>query len=206
VGLSKELLESERFGHEKGAFTGAHQLKKGKMQLADGGTLFLDEVGDVSPELQTKLLRFLQEREFERVGGAQQIRVDVRVIAATNRELTSAMREGRFREDLYYRLNVIPIALPPLHERKEDIPALAKYFLRRTAAETKKNVTGISQDAQAMLVAYQWPGNVRELANVIERAVVLGQGSEISVHDLPLSTARRRKLAARVCPIGKLWR
>jgi DNA-binding NtrC family response regulator len=188
VGLSKELLESELFGHEKGAFTGAHQLKKGKMELADGGTLFLDEVGDISPELQTKLLRFLQEREFERVGGAQQIRVDVRVIAATNRDLTSAMREGHFREDLYYRLNVIPIALPPLHERKEDIPVLAKYFLRRTAAETKKNVTGISQDAEAMLVAYEWPGNVRELANVIERAVVLGQASEISVHDLPLST------------------
>jgi len=191
VGLSKELLESELFGHEKGAFTGAHQLKKGKMELADDGTLFLDEVGDISPELQTKLLRFLQEREFERVGGAQQIRVDVRVIAATNRDLTSAMREGHFREDLYYRLNVIPIALPPLHERKEDIPVLARYFLRRTAAETKKNVTGISQDAEAMLVAYQWPGNVRELANVIERAVVLGQGPEISVHDLPLSTVGR---------------
>jgi transcriptional regulator with GAF, ATPase, and Fis domain len=174
---------------EKGAFTGAHQLKKGKMELADGGTLFLDEVGDISPELQTKLLRFLQEREFERVGGAQQIRVDVRVIAATNRDLTSAMREGHFREDLYYRLNVIPIALPPLHERKEDIPVLAKYFFRRTAAETKKNVAGISQDAEAKLVAYEWPGNVRELANVIERAVVLGQGPEISVHDLPLSTA-----------------
>src|SRR5687767_779527 len=188
VGLSKDLLESELFGHEKGAFTGAHQLKKGKMELADDGTLFLDEVGDISPELQTKLLRFLQEREFERVGGAQQIRVDVRVIAATNRDLTSAMREGHFREDLYYRLNVIPIALPPLHERKEDIPVLARYFLRRTAAETKKNVTGISQDAEAMLVAYQWPGNVRELANVIERAVVLGQGPDITVRDLPLST------------------
>ena len=188
VGLSKDLLESELFGHEKGAFTGAHQLKKGKIELADGGTLFLDEVGDISTEVQTKLLRFLQEREFERVGGAQQIRVDVRVIAATNRDLTSAMREGRFREDLYYRLNVIPIALPPLRERREDIPVLAKYFLRRTAAETKKNLAGISQDAEAMFIAYEWPGNVRELANVIERAVVLGQGSEISVHDLPSST------------------
>ena len=186
--MSKDLLESELFGHEKGAFTGAHQLKKGKMELADGGTLFLDEVGDISPELQTKLLRFLQEREFERVGGTQQIRVDVRVIAATNRDLTSAMREGRFREDLYYRLNVIPIALPPLRERREDIPVLAKYFLRRTAAETKKNLAGISEDAEAMFIAYEWPGNVRELANVIERAVVLGQGPEISVHDLPSST------------------
>ena len=189
VGLSKELLESELFGHEKGAFTGAHQLKKGKIELANGGTLFLDEVGDISPELQTKLLRFLQEREFERVGGAQQIRVDVRVIAATNRDLTSVMREGHFREDLYYRLNVIPIALPPLRERKEDIPVLAKYFLRRTAAETKKHLTGISEEAAAMLVAHEWPGNVRELANVIERAVVLGQGPEITEDDLPLRIA-----------------
>ena len=184
VGLSKDLLESELFGHEKGAFTGAHQLKKGKMELADRGTLFLDEVGDISPELQTKLLRFLQEREFERVGGAQQIRVDVRVIAATNRDLTSAMREGRFREDLYYRLNVIPIALPPLRERREDIPVLAKYFLRRTAAETKKNLAGISQDAEAMFIAYEWPGNVRELANVIERAVI-GQRPNITLDDQP---------------------
>jgi DNA-binding NtrC family response regulator len=185
VGLSRELLESELFGHEKGAFTGAHQLKKGKMELAHGGTIFLDEVGDISAELQTKLLRFLQERELERVGGTQPIPVDVRVIAATNRDLASAIKEGRFREDLFYRLNVIPIALPPLRERKEDIPVLAEYFLRRTAAETKKNVIGISEDAQAMLVAYEWPGNVRELANAIERAVVLGQGPEISTYDLP---------------------
>jgi two-component system, NtrC family, response regulator AtoC len=187
VGLSKELLESELFGHEKGAFTGAHQLKKGKMELADGGTLFLDEVGDISPELQTKLLRFLQEREFERVGGTQQVRVDVRVIAATNRDLTSARKEGHFREDLYYRLNVIPIALPPLRERNQDIPVLVKYFLRRTAAETKKNITGISEEAEETLVAYPWPGNVRELANVIERAVVLGQGPEVTLDDLPPS-------------------
>jgi transcriptional regulator with PAS, ATPase and Fis domain len=158
------------------------------MELADDGTLFLDEVGDISPELQTKLLRFLQEREFERVGGTQQIRVDVRVIAATNRDLVKARKEGRFREDLYYRLNVIPIALPPLRERKEDIAVLAKYFLRRAAGETKKIVTGISEDAEAMLSAYEWPGNVRELANVIERAVVLGQGPDIAVRDLPLST------------------
>ena len=207
MGLSKELLKSELFGHEKGAFTGAHQLKKGKMELADGGTLFLDEVGDVTPELQTKLLRFLQEREFERVGGTQQIRVDVRVIAATNRDLASARRDGHFREDLYYRLNVIPIALSPLRERREDIPVLAKYFLRRAAAETKKNVTGISQDAEAMPVAYEWPGNVRELANVIERAVVLGQGSEISVHDFRYQRwVRQKKMAARVSHIGKLWR
>ena len=140
VGLSKDLLESELFGHEKGAFTGAHQLKKGKMEQAHGGTVFLDEVGDISSDLQTKLLRFLQEREFERVGGTQPIRVDVRVIAATNRDLTSAIKDGRFREDLYYRLNVIPITLPPLRERREDIPVLAKFFLRRFALDTKKRI------------------------------------------------------------------
>jgi DNA-binding NtrC family response regulator len=185
VGLGRELLESELFGHEKGAFTGAHQLKKGKMELAHGGTVFLDEVGDISAELQTKLLRFLQERDFERVGGTQSIRVDVRVIAATNRDLGNAIKEGRFREDLYYRLNVIPISLPPLRERREDIPGLAKYFLRRFAAETKKNFTGIEAEAEAKLVAYEWPGNVRELANVIERAVVLGQGPGVTLDDLP---------------------
>ncbi|HXV79446.1 MAG TPA: sigma-54 dependent transcriptional regulator [Candidatus Binatia bacterium] len=185
VGLSKDLLESELFGHEKGAFTGAHQLKKGKMELADGGTVFLDEVGDISAELQTKLLRFLQEREFERVGGNQPIQVDVRVIAATSRDLSSAIKEGRFREDLYYRLNVIPISLPPLRERKEDIPGLAKYFSRRFALETKKNFAGITAEAEAKLVAYTWPGNVRELANVIERAAVLGHEPEITLEDLP---------------------
>ena len=185
VGLSKDLLESELFGHEKGSFTGAHQLKKGKMELAHGGTVFLDEVGDISAELQTKLLRFLQEREFERVGGTQPIHVDVRVLAATNRDLSSAIKAGRFREDLYYRLNVIPISLPPLRERREDIPVLAQYFLRRFAAETKKNFTGMTAEAEARLVAYPWPGNVRELANAIERAAVLGQGPEITLDDLP---------------------
>jgi two-component system, NtrC family, response regulator AtoC len=189
VGLSKDLLESELFGHEKGAFTGAHQLKKGKMELAHGGTVFLDEVGDISAELQTKLLRFLQEREFERVGGTQPIPVDVRVVAATNRELSSAIKEGRFREDLYYRLNVIPISLPPLRERTEDIPALAQFFLKRFAAETKKIFSGITREAEGRLLAYGWPGNVRELANVIERAVVLGQGPEIIDDDLPLRIA-----------------
>src|SRR3990170_1883121 len=152
VGLSRELLESELFGHEKGAFTGAHQLKKGKMELAHGGTVFLDAAGDISAELQTKLLRFLQEREFERVGGTQPIPVDVRVIAATNRDLASAIKEGRFREDLFYRLNVIPISLPPLRERKEDIAVLAQFFLRRFAAETKKIFSGITVDAEAKLV------------------------------------------------------
>jgi DNA-binding NtrC family response regulator len=193
VGLSKDLLESELFGHEKGAFTGAHRLKKGKMELAQGGTVFLDEIGDMSPELQTKLLRFLQEREFERVGGTRAVAVDVRVIAATNSDLTALMRQGCFREDLYYRLNVIPIMLPPLRERKEDIPVLASHFLRCAAAETKKNVSRISEEAEARLAAHDWPGNVRELANAIERAVVLGQGPEISAHDLPLPMAGPRK-------------
>ena len=176
VGLSKELLESELFGHEKGAFTGADQLKKGKLELANGGTVFLDEIGDMSAELQTKLLRFLQEREFDRVGGRDPIRVDVRIVAATNRDLESAVKENRFREDLYHRLNVIPITLPPLRERAEDIGALAEHFLRRFAAESKKTFTTLADDALARLTAYHWPGNVRELANVIERAVVLGQG------------------------------
>jgi DNA-binding NtrC family response regulator len=184
VGLSRELLESELFGHERGAFTGAHQLKKGKMELAHGGTVFLDEVGDISQELQTKLLRFLQEREFERVGGIEPIRVDVRIIAATNRNLEDGMKEGRFRSDLYYRLNVVPILLPPLRERKEDIPALAQHFLERFSKETKKNFAEITQEALERLLAYNWPGNVRELANTIERAVVLGQGPKIHLRDL----------------------
>jgi DNA-binding NtrC family response regulator len=189
VGLSKELLESELFGHERGAFTGALQLKKGKIELAHGGTVFLDEVGDISTELQSKLLRFLQEREFERVGGVKPISVDVRIIAATNRDLDKAIREGRFREDLYYRLNVVPLVLAPLRERKEDIPALANYFLRRSAFETKKNLTGIMEEALQKLIAYEWPGNVRELANVIENAVVLGQGPWLTPHDFPMKVA-----------------
>ena len=197
VGLSKELLESELFGHEKGAFTGALQLKKGKMELADGGTVFLDEVGDISTELQTKLLRFLQEREFERIGGTKPISVDVRIIAATNRELNNAVREGKFREDLYYRLNVVLLMLPPLRERGEDIPGLANYFLKRSALETKKNFTGITQEALKKLVVYPWPGNVRELANVIESAVVLGQGPELTLHDLPAKVVAPEPKAIR---------
>jgi DNA-binding NtrC family response regulator len=185
VGLSKELLESELFGHEKGAFTGADQLKKGKLELANGGTVFLDEIGDMSADLQAKLLRFLQEREFDRVGGRGPIRVNVRIVAATNRDLESAVKENRFREDLYHRLNVIPITLPALRERKADIAPLAEYFLRRYAAESKKQITEIAEDALAMLATFHWPGNVRELANVIERAVVLGSGATLTVEDLP---------------------
>jgi two-component system, NtrC family, response regulator AtoC len=185
VGLSKELLESELFGHEKGAFTGANELKKGKMELAQGGTIFLDEIGDISAEIQTKFLRFLQEREFERVGGTKPIHVDVRIVAATNRDLEAAVKEGRFREDLYYRLNVIPIVLPPLRDRKEDIPELTGFFMRRFSAETKKSFVEITKEAEGKLLGYDWPGNVRELANVIERAVVLGQGPKLTVQDLP---------------------
>jgi DNA-binding NtrC family response regulator len=185
VGLGKDLLESELFGHERGAFTGAHQTKKGKIETADGGTVFLDEVGDISPELQTKLLRFLQEREFERVGGTQPIRVDIKVIAATNKNLEEAVQRGAFREDLYHRLNVIAITLPPLRERKEDIAPLAEFFLRRFAAETKKSFSSFSAEALEQMRAYAWPGNVRELANVIERGVVLGDGPEFGFDHLP---------------------
>jgi len=186
VGLSKDLLESELFGYERGAFTGAQQRKKGKIELADGGTLFLDEIGDISEALQTKLLRFLQEREFERVGGIELIRVDVRIIAATNRDLKAAVKEGRFREDLYYRINVVPLALPPLRERKEDIPDLVRHFIQRFARQSKRYFTDLSEIAMKRLLAYNWPGNVRELANVVERAVVLGQPPTIQVDDLPI--------------------
>jgi DNA-binding NtrC family response regulator len=192
VGLSKELLESELFGYERGAFTGAQHSKKGKLELADGGTVFLDEIGDISEVLQTKLLRFLQEREFERVGGTELIPVDVRIIAATNRDLEAAVREGRFREDLYYRIKVVPITLPPLRDRKEDIPGLVQYFIHRFARESKRGISRISDEALARLVSYDWPGNVRELANVIERAVVIGQPPVIQQEDLPLEILAAR--------------
>jgi len=185
AGLSRELVESELFGHEKGAFTGAHQLKRGKIELARGGTVFLDEIGDMAPELQARLLRFLQEHRFERVGGTKSIDGDVRVIVATNRDLEQAVRQGDFREDLYYRVNVVAIHLPPLRERKGDIPDLALHFLRRFAAETAKPFSGIANDAMARLLHHNWPGNVRELANAIERAVVLGRGPEVNVGELP---------------------
>jgi len=188
VALSEELLESELFGHEKGAFTGAHQQKPGKFELANHGTIFLDEVGDIREALQAKLLRVLQEHEFERVGGTKPIRVDIRVIAATNRNLEEAVKGGRFREDLYYRLNVVRLQLPPLRERREDIPSLAEHFLRKYCAETGKTISGFSAEACESLKAHPWPGNVRELENAIERAVVLGGGAEISSADLGLRT------------------
>jgi len=189
VGLSSELLESELFGHEQGAFTGAHRRKRGRLEVAHGGTIFFDEIGDLARELQAKLLRFLQEREFERVGGVTPISVDVRVIAATNRDLERSVKEGLFREDLYHRLNVVPITLPPLRERREDIQALAQHFLQRHSRAMGRNVTEIPREAQERLREYDWPGNVRELGNVIERAVVLGSSGSISVEDLPSRVA-----------------
>jgi DNA-binding NtrC family response regulator len=190
VALRDELLESELFGHEKGAFTGAHEMRKGKLEIANGGTVFLDEIGDFKPDLQAKLLRVIQEREFERVGGNKHIHVDIRIIAATNRDLQQDVQEGRFREDLFFRLNVVGITLPPLREKKEDIPALADLFLRRCCRILKKPMLNLSAEAVDHLMAYHWPGNVRELANLIERAVILAKGTEIVPEDLPLLRAR----------------
>jgi len=187
VALSEHLLESELFGHEKGAFTGAHQTKKGKFELAHGGSVFLDEIGDMPAPLQAKLLRVLQDHRFERVGGTQPIQADIRIIAATNRDIGAAVKDGRFREDLYYRLNVVSLTLPPLRERREDIPLLARHFVAIYAAETKKTVRGITAEAMDLLMGHPWPGNVRELANAIERAVVLCGGPEIGPEDLALA-------------------
>lgn len=183
--LTETLLESELFGHEKGAFTGAIAQKKGKLEIAQGGTLFLDEIGEMAPSLQAKLLRVLQEREFERVGGTRVIKADIRLIAATNRELEAAIKEGGFRQDLFYRLNVLALTMPPLRERREDIPLLAAYFAVKYSQECKRPIKGISARARARLLAYDWPGNVRELENVIERAVVLGLTEYILPEDLP---------------------
>jgi DNA-binding NtrC family response regulator len=181
--LAETLLESELFGHEKGSFTGAVSQKKGKFELADGGTLFLDEIGDISPKLQVDLLRALQERRFFRVGGTAEIAVDVRVIAATHRDLAAEVREGRFRDDLYYRLNVINIRIPSLRERKEDVPLLAQEFLDRLAHEIGREVSGISEEAMRLLMDHDWPGNVRELENAVERALVTCKSGVLEVHD-----------------------
>jgi transcriptional regulator with GAF, ATPase, and Fis domain len=183
--LSEALLESDLFGHEKGAFTGAIAQKRGKIELAEGGTLFLDEIGELAPLLQAKLLRVLQEREYERVGGTKTLKTDIRLIAATNRDLEAAVRESSFRQDLYYRLNVVTIPLPALRERREDIGLLASYFAAKYAAKTQRRIAGISPEARLHLNAYDWPGNVRELENAMERAVVLGSSELILPEDLP---------------------
>jgi len=183
--LPESLLESELFGHEKGSFTGAYARKKGKFEFANGGTLFLDEVGEMSANIQVHLLRVLEEKEFSRVGGNEPIKVDVRVVSATNKDLRKAIEKGEFREDLYYRLNVVPIELPPLRERKEDIPLLAQHFLNKFALENKKEVSEFSPEATEFLLGYDWPGNVRELENAIERAAILAKDSLITIADLP---------------------
>jgi two-component system response regulator HydG len=183
--LPETLLESELFGYERGAFTGAAGRKEGRFELADGGTLFLDEIGDLSPVTQPKILRVLQEGEFERLGGTRTIRVDVRIVAATNQDLSQMVKDKRFREDLFYRLNVITIHVPPLRERREDIPLLAQHFLRIYAAKNNRRLDGLTDNALKQLEAYAWPGNVRELENVIERGVVLARGNQMDVGDLP---------------------
>jgi two-component system NtrC family response regulator len=183
--IPETLLESELFGYEKGAFTGAYQRKAGKFELADKGTIFLDEIGDIPLLLQSKLLRVIQEREIERLGGTHPIKVDVRIIAATNRNLEEEVRKGTFREDLYYRLNVVNIVVPPLRERKEDIPLLLDFFLKKYNVKHKKNIKGLTREARDVLVRYDYPGNVRELENIVERAVVLTRGDHISSEDLP---------------------
>jgi DNA-binding NtrC family response regulator len=188
--IPKTLMESELFGYEKGAFTGAVHSKPGRFELADRGTLFLDEIGELAVEMQVKLLRVLQESEFERVGGIKTLRVDVRVIAATNRDLVKEAAQGNFREELYYRLNVVPIQLPPLRERLQDIPLLVSHFVSRFNERLRKTVSGLSDDAMAALLRYPFPGNIRELENIIERTVVLAEGPVIELRDLPPNVAQ----------------
>jgi len=195
--LPDSLLESELFGYEKGAFTGAEHTKKGRFEMADKGTLFLDEIGDISLKTQVDLLRVLQRKEFSRLGGQEEIKVDVRILAATNRDLKKAISENKFREDLFYRLNVISIHVPPLRERKDDIPLLVKVFIRRYCLEMNKELVKIASSALKLLMDYDWPGNVRELENIIERALVIGRGKEIVTEDLPFS---RKQLGPETMP------
>ena len=197
--LPESLLESELFGHEKGAFTGAYAQRRGKFEIANRGTLFLDEIGEMSANIQVHLLRVLEEKEFTRVGGNELIKVDVRVISATNKDMKKAVASGQFREDLYYRLNVVTIELPPLRERKEDVPLLAQHFLKKSAVENQKEITGFSPEATDFLLKYDWPGNVRELENAIERAVILAKNSYIDAVDMP----QENLLLAHSAPAGK---
>jgi len=187
--LTETLLESELFGHERGAFTGADRQKRGLLESADGGTVFLDEIGEMVPALQAKLLRFLEEKTFKRVGGTADLRVNVRVIAATNRDLQGEVRAGRFRQDLFYRLNVIAIVLPPLRERRDDVPRLVNFYIDTYNNEFRKRITGVSADALHLLTDYPWPGNVRELRNAVERAMLLGSGQQLMPEDFPVATA-----------------
>lgn len=185
--LAETLLESELFGHEKGAFTGADKRREGRFRQADGGTLFLDEIGETSPAMQAKLLRVIQEREFQRVGGDETLSVDVRILAATNRNLENDVKDGKFREDLFYRLNVVTVEMPPLRDRHDDIPLLAQHFMKRFAARNRKTVKGFTPQAMDLLIKYAWPGNVRELENAVERSVILLTGDYITERELPLS-------------------
>ncbi len=198
--IPKDLVESELFGHEKGAFTGAVSAKPGRFELADGGTLFLDEIGEVPLEMQVKLLRALQESEFERVGGIKTLKVDVRLVAATNRDLAALIAEGRFREDLFYRLNVVPIALPALRERKEDIPLLVQHFIEKYDKRLGKHVERVEDEAMQLLLGYPWPGNIRELENLMERSVLFADGPEILASSLP--EALRERTAGPPVPIA----
>ena len=189
--LSETLLESELFGYEKGAFTGADTQHKGRFEVADGGTIFLDEIGEINQATQIKLLRVIQEKSFERVGGTQSINVDVRIVAATNRNLEEEVKNGKFREDLFYRLNVVRIPMPPLRERKDDIPLLLHAFLREFNIENEKNITGFDNRAKSAILKYSWPGNIRELKNCVESAVVMCNGDEIKIEDLPASVREK---------------
>jgi two-component system, NtrC family, response regulator AtoC len=205
--LQENLLESELFGHEKGAFTSADRQRIGRFEQADGGSLFLDEIGDMSPSTQAKILRVLQEHEFERLGGTRTVRVDVRLVAATNRDLAGMVAQGTFREDLYYRLNVVSIEMPPLRDRKDDITALATFFIRRFSGELKKKIDGLDTEAQKLLMRYNWPGNIRELENAIERAMLLTESQNITVPDLLLGemsspASREGATAVKIPPTG----
>lgn len=200
--LNENLLESELFGHVKGAFTGAISETRGRFEQADGGTIFLDEIGEINQSTQIKLLRVLQEHEFEKVGGEKTVKVDVRVIAATNKNLEKEMKEGRFREDLYYRLNVVRLEVPPLRDRKDDIPLLAMHFLNMYSKENNKNIEGFTNSARSALYNYEWPGNIRELSNCIESAVVMCRTNLIDLNDLPMNISRSPRNDAIAIPLG----
>lgn len=199
--LPQNLLESELFGHEKGAFTGAVERRRGRFEMAEGGTLFLDEISEVAPAIQVKLLRVLEEWKFERVGGQETLKADIRLVTATNNDLKKIVQEGRLRNDLFYRLNVVMINLPPLRERRDDIPLLARHFLQDFAHENNRKIEDISPDALSALADYDWPGNVRELKNVIERMVVLGRGARLTLRDLPASVREKEQTAPQACGI-----